>query len=341
VDDDAPRATRRRHRRRLGALAGLALAIGGIAVAVVALNSPVRHVTVVRLIVPPGATAVDDEANPASTTPSPPASPPLLGRGAVASFERLNARLPGHVELAVSPVGAGATEILGGDVPAHGWSTTKVPVLVSLLRARGAAGLTSTERGWASAAITASDNESILELFGDLEQLKGGLIGASDYVDTVLRRSGDIDTTVATGPPPPGAVTTFGQTEWSPSESLKFFRALARGCLLPVTQTDYVLGLMEDIVPSESWGLGSGHFGVPVAFKGGWGPEPSGRYLVRQSGVIDVGSSRGVAVAIVAFPSAVGSASFPAGTQILTATAQWLRRELRLAPHPSAGCPTR
>jgi hypothetical protein len=94
---------------------------------------------------------------------------------------------------------------------------------------------------------------------------------------------------------------------------------------------------MHQIVPSESWGLGSGGFGLTVAFKGGWGPEPSG-YLVRQSGVIDVGSPRAVAVSIVAYPPPGGS-SFDAGTQMLTTTARWLSRELILSPWPAAPCP--
>ncbi len=93
--------------------------------------------------------------------------------------------------------------------------------------------------------------------------------------------------------------------------------------------------LMERIVPSESWGLGSADFSS-VAFKGGWGPEPpSGAYLVRQSGIIDVGSSKAVAVSIVAFPS---SGSFGAGTQMLNETAHWLRRELRLVSRSGVSC---
>ena len=225
--------------------------------------------------------------------------------------------------------------MLGANVPAHGWSTTKVPVLVALLKARGARGLTAQENLLAHSAITESNNESILALFGDLERIEGGLNGASAYIQQLLRQSGDDETVVATAPPPPGAVTTFGQTEWRPSEAVKFFRALALGCLLPANGTGYVLGLMQNIEPSESWGLGSAGFGS-VAFKGGWGPEPpSGAYLVRQSGIVDVGSSRGVAVSIVAFPS---SGSFSTGTQILTQTAVWLRHELRLVPRAAVGC---
>jgi hypothetical protein len=255
----------------------------------------------------------------------------LLTAGATGSFQQLAASLPGRVELAVTPLGAGQGEVLGGDEVAHGWSTTKVPVLVALLRARGSAGLTAQEQAWAQSAITESNNDSVLALFGDLERLKGGLGGASQYIETLLRMTGDGETIVATAPPPSGAVTTFGQTEWSPGEAVKFFRALALGCLLSSSQTSYVLGLMENIVASESWGLGSAGFSS-VAFKGGWGPESSG-YLVRQTGIVDPGSSDGAAVAIVAF-----APSFASGTEMLTRTASWLHDHLQLSSRANAGC---
>ena len=142
---------------------------------------------------------------------------------------------------------------------------------------------------------------------------------------------GDSETAVATAPPPAGAVTTFGQTEWSPGEAVKFFRALAIGCLLPSSQTSYVLGLMQNIEASESWGLGSAGFSS-VAFKGGWGPEGGG-YLVRQSGIIDPGSTSGAAVAIV-----TQAPDFGAGTETLTRVASWLNHHLHLRARPSSGC---
>jgi hypothetical protein len=271
-----------------------------------------------------------------SATGTAPVAHSALPSGATASFARLSSTLPGRVELAVVPLGAGSAQVLGADTPAHGWSTTKVPVLVALLKARGAQGLSASEQLLAHSAITESNNESILDLFGDLERVRGGLVGASAYTQELFSSSGDNETVVATAPPPPGAVTTFGQTEWRPSEAVKFFRALGNDCLLSPTQTSYVLNLMENVEPSESWGLGSAGFSS-VAFKGGWGPEASGAYLVRQSGIVDVGSSRGVAVSIVAFPPA-GSSSFSAGTQMLTETAVWLRHELRLVPRTAVGC---
>jgi hypothetical protein len=268
----------------------------------------------------------------ASATPS---TGSVLTAGAHASFERLQASLPGRLEIALLPLGTGSSKVLGGDEAAHGWSTTKVPVLTALLKARHEE-LTSEERSWAQAAITESDNQSVLDLFGALERIEGGPTAASSYMQELFSASGDDETVVATAPPPSGAVTTFGQTEWSPSNAVKFFSALARGCLLSSRGTEYVLGLMQRIEPSESWGLGSAGF-ASVAFKGGWGPEPSGAYLVRQAGIVDVGSSRAVAVALIAFPPA-GAGSFEAGTEMLSKAASWLRAHLDLVPRPSSQC---
>jgi hypothetical protein len=131
-------------------------------------------------------------------------------------------------------------------------------------------------------------------------------------------------------------VTTFGQTEWSPGEAVKFYRAFAAGCLLPASQTNYVLHLMQHIVSYESWGLGSAGFKA-VAFKGGWGPQNNGAYLVRQSGIVDPSTSEAIAITIVAHPPP-GADSFTVGTQMVTETAQWLAHELILTPRTGAPC---
>jgi hypothetical protein len=258
-------------------------------------------------------------------------SGPVLDAEARASFTRLENSLPGHVELTVAPLGVGTPQSLGGDRAAHGWSTTKIPVLTALLKARGEK-LTAKEQSWAQSAITESNNESVLHLFRDLESIEGGLTGASDYMEELFRQSNDEETVVATADPPPGAVTTFGQTEWKPSNAVKFFSDLARGCLLSHTGTKYVLDLMQRIESSESWGLGSAGF-QSVAFKGGWGPEAS-KYLVRQSGIIEVGTRDAVAVSIVYF-----APSFDEGQTALTETAKWLRRHLRLVARTPVECP--
>lgn len=260
---------------------------------------------------------------------------PILKRGAAASFAALQARIGanGRIAVAVQPLGKGRMEVLGGDPPMLGMSTTKVLILASLLRDRGgASALTSAQRSDAEAAITQSDNQAILALFASLEQDRGGLTGASSYATGLLRDAGDRSTTVATAPPPPPYSTTFGQTPWSPSSEVTFFRALALGCILPRGDTSYVLGLMRSIVPSERWGFGSAGFPT-VAFKGGWGPLSDSTEGVRQTAIIGGGDSGAVA-SVTVDPAP----TFATGTADLTAIARWLRSHLVTVARPGASC---
>ena len=211
---------------------------------------------------------------------------PTLRPTARASFAALQQGLEGEgrISIVVEPLGTGPRVVFGSDPPMQGMSTTKILILAALLRDRAGVGnLTSAQQALARAAVTKSDNQSILDLFQVLESDRGGLTGASEYATSLLRDAGDSVTTVSTRPPPPGYATTFGQTPWSPTAEVRFFRFLALGCLMPPADTGYVLGLMRSIEPSESWGLGSAGFDQ-VAFKGGWGPEPGGEYGVRQTG---------------------------------------------------------
>lgn len=257
-----------------------------------------------------------------------------LRPGAAASFAQLQDSLgnQAQISVAIEPLGSETVRVLGADPAMLGMSTTKVLVLASLLRDRGGAShLTDTQRALAQSAITESDNQSILDLFGALEADQGGLAGASNYMTGVLRDAGDSSTVVATAPPPAGYATTFGQTPWTPAAEVTFFRSLALGCLLSPSDTSYVLGLMREIVPSERWGLGSAGFSA-VAFKGGWGPLAGG-YGVRQTGIIGSGHS-GVVVAMTADPAT----TFAAGTSALTDVAQWVAREIRLMPRAPGSC---
>ena len=291
---------------------------------VVVVARPARAGGAASAAAPDGRPAASAGTQPDRPTSSAPAPGDTNGArpGMRASFSRLEAGLPGRVVVSVREVGGASGQTFGADEPAHAWSTSKVPVLVALLAARHG-GLTQAEQGWARAAITASDNQSILALFSDLEGIRGGLARASEAVQELFRRSGDDQTIVATAPPPPGAVTAFGQTEWSAQASARFLAALAGGCLIPSAQRDYVLGLMQQVVPSESWGLGSAGF-AHVAFKGGWGPEPGG-YLVRQLGLVQTATGRAIAAAIVVRPA---DGSFSSGTSMVTRAATWLRRHL-------------
>ena len=62
--------------------------------------------------------------------------------------------------------------------------------------------------------------------------------------------------------------------------------------------------------------LGLGVLGEDVELKGGWGPDPDGRHLVRQMGIAGP-----LAVALAAIPA---DGSFESGTDMLDRLARWL-----------------
>ena len=258
--------------------------------------------------------------------------------GASASFTALAGQLGGSVGMAVAPLGSGPVQTFGQIQLAHAWSTSKVPVLATLLfdyEQNNEAPAPQT-RTYAALALEQSDNAAIEALFSELEQIHGGLVPASAAIQQRLRAAGDTTTTINTAPNDEG-FTTYGQTEWSTSGEGTFYRALARGCLLNPQDTAYVLGLMRSVIPSQRWGAGSAGYpdSVPVAFKGGWGPDSSGNYQVRETAIVGSGN-RGYVISMLALPA---SGSFSDGTSMITALATWARQHLVLDAHrPPAGC---
>jgi hypothetical protein len=250
---------------------------------------------------------------------------PLLSAADARRFRRLERTLGGSVGVAVAPLGDGPVKSLGKLRRGVAWSTMKVPVLVTLIRDRdGVDGLNSRERAWAKAALTRSDNEAAKSLFAALERAHGGLIGASDELEDTLRAAGDERTHVNTKRHPAG-YTTFGQTSWTAGESARFYRQLARGCLMQSDGNEYVLDLMGQVVSDQRWGMGRADLdGAKVALKGGWGPGTGGAYLVRQSAIVGSGR-RGYAISILA---RANDGSFASGIALVDAVARWAARNL-------------
>lgn len=331
--------------RRSGPLMVALFVIGaGIGGLVVALSN---HAAATRVVVKHIVTTA-----PASTPSSPATTARLASRpakrmprygsvvpaGAHASFAAFAAGLPGQIGVAVAPLGAGPIQTFGELQVAHAWSTSKVPVLTTLLlryeQSRQA--LSAAESTDATLALEQSDNAAIEALFGVLEQIYGGLVPASAAVERVLRDAGD-DTTVVNTAPNDEGFTTYGQSEWSVTGEVQFYRALADGCLLDERDTGYVLGLMANVVGYERWGAGSAGYpsGVRLAFKGGWGPASSGGYQVRQTAIVGSGH-RGYVVSMLAVPA---SGSFADGTSMLTSLATWVREHFALdANRPVPWC---
>lgn len=244
---------------------------------------------------------------------------------AQASFAALEASLGAPVGLAAAPLGSSQPESFGQLQVGHAWSSMKVPIIVTLMRNGEFSG---EDEGLAHAAITASDNEAAAALFSQLESSHGGLGGASAAVQETLAASGDTSTQIATAPPPPGAVSTWGQTEWSPAGSVIFYQALACDELLDAGSSELIMGMMEEVIPEQQWGLGEAGFpaGTRVAFKAGWGPEADsgGAYLVRQAGIIRRGSQGTVVTMMAEDPSG----SFEAGIQDIDQIATWVAQHL-------------
>ena len=210
--------------------------------------------------------------------------------------------------------GTGCVEQLGfSDQPA--WSTIKVPLVIASMRQRNADHPT-TEM---VAAISESDNaaaELIWEGLGDPAT-------AAVAVGKVLHDAGD-PTTVESRKLRP-EYTAFGQTTWSLSNQSRFLSVAACDA-----RDKPVLDLMGQVTNDQRWGVGS----FPdTKIKGGWGPSPSGRYLVRQIGVLPTPTG----LTVVAMAAEPDSGTFADGTRVLTQIGEWLHD--RLYALPAAKCP--
>jgi hypothetical protein len=259
----------------------------------------------------------------------------FLGPDAQSSFEAMAAGLGAQVGLAVEPLGSEEVAEFGDLLQSgHAWSSIKPAILSTVMKEQDES-LGPEEEAWAEGAITASDNEDAADLFHTIEGRQGGLDGASAAVGETIHEGGSTSTEVATAPPPAGAVSTYGQTEWPVGEAVRFYHGLAT---CRVHGTSYIEGLMEQVISEQRWGLGEASFpaGARVGMKGGWGPdtEAGGGYLVRQSGFVQ-SSSGGIAVAMIAIDE---SGSYPAGAEDLSTIAQWLARELKGYGPAYRGC---
>ncbi|MGB8388911.1 serine hydrolase, partial [Mycobacterium sp.] len=208
-------------------------------------------------------------------------------------------------------VGNGQPATTLGDWPeGPAWSTIKVPLVIAAYRQRQPPTITDQMK----AAITDSDNaaaESLWEQLGDPGT-------AAQKVQQMLQETGD-PTTVESRKLRP-EFTAFGQTIWSLVNEVRFIASAFCS-----SENDPIFDLMRHIEPDQKWGIGN--IG-DTPFKGGWGPSPSGKYLVRQIGVLTTPAGK-VAVAIAAEPA---SGSFEDGTKNLNEVVRWLTDHLGALP---------
>jgi hypothetical protein len=240
------------------------------------------------------------------------ATPPTLS----VDFAELQTKLHAVVGVALSAVGSAQAPILLGDWRSGpAWSTIKVPLIIAALRAENPPKVTDTM----TAAITESDNAAAESIWASL----GDPVTAASKVEAVLRQTGD-QTTVQSQKVRL-EFSAFGQTVWSLTNQARFTSvAVCDSANAPI------FALMAQVDTDQRWGIGT----VSGAeFKGGWGPSPTGSYLVRQIGVLAAPTGR-IAVALAAQPD---SGKFDDGTAALSEMATWLTAHLGELPAGRCG----
>lgn len=249
---------------------------------------------------------------------SPPAGPLGPDRaGLESSFAGLQTRLHATAGVVIRAVGSdpGGPVILGEWTSGPAWSTIKVPLAIAEMRQRNSDQVSDD----VTAAITQSDNAAAESIWASL----GEPTEAAAKVEAVLGAAGDA-TIVQTQKVRP-EFSTFGQTEWSLVSQAQFLASAACD-----SRDQPVLELMGQIEPSQRWGLGV----IPgTRIKGGWGPSPAGRYLVRQIAVVPTPKGSTV-VAMAVEPD---SGDYSEGVADLTELAGWLRAHAEALPSGTCG----
>lgn len=224
-----------------------------------------------------------------------------------AAVSAATSRHPGM--LGVATATADGVLSSGFHEPSPAWSTIKVPIAIAALR------VDPSLYPDATAAITASDNDAAQRLYAQ---------AGADAVNAVLSEMG-LATAVNTAPIRP-EFSTFGQTLLSVSDE-----AAMAGQLACVVGAAPVVALMGQVDPVQAYGLGAvgAGDGAEAAFKGGWGPDPTGSYHVRQFGLVPRGDGSVAAVALTAVPA---DGTYQTGQAMLTTAADVLARQAGVLP---------
>lgn len=158
------------------------------------------------------------------------------------------------------------------------WSTIKVPIALA------AAAQGTADPGLVAAALQHSDNAAALSLWQSL----GSDVQAAGVVQQHI--AGLAPAPVVNSVPSRPGFSVFGQTTWPLASQAEYGYWL--GCDPNAAIVTDNMGL---VTPEQRDGLGQ----IPgMRFKGGWGPDPSGGYLVRQFGFVETPAGRfGVAIA--------------------------------------------
>jgi hypothetical protein len=173
----------------------------------------------------------------------------------------------GTVLAAVYDIGTGRSWDLGQGAPQAEASVVKLDILETLLAEQGGTGLSAGDQSLAGQMIEDSDNGAATSLWY--------AAGGPARIGSFNTKAGLAHTTpspcvVCQGFPWPG----WGLTTSTPDDQIALLRQLVSpGSLLTRAARDYALSLMENVTPSQRWGVSGGvPASVTVALKNGWLP---------------------------------------------------------------------
>jgi beta-lactamase class A len=217
----------------------------------------------------------------ALATPAAAAATPF--EGAIQSYLAGRA---GAASVAVFDVTAGATYTVAPQSSFITASIVKADILSTLLRqAQGAGrGLTPQEKATATQMIEVSDNNAATTLWNEV----GKGPGVAQY-NSLLPLPNTF----------PGSGGLWGLTRTTAPDQVQLVRTLAySNSILSDSSRAYAQGLMQNVTPSQRWGVSGGvPAGVSIALKNGWLPV-SGGWEINSIGHI-AGGGRDYVIAVL------------------------------------------
>jgi beta-lactamase class A len=201
-------------------------------------------------------------AGPADTRTAAARHPDPLA-GAAASYV---SQRTGTVAAAVYDVRTGQTWNFGAGGPQPAASVVKLDILETLL-AQQSSGLPAADQPLAQLMIEDSDNDAATSLW----YAAGGTAGLQAYNEAAgLTGTTPSSCVQCAGFAWPG----WGLTTTVPDDQLTLLKELIEpGTLLTSAERGYALSLLENVTPSQRWGVCDGvPAGVTVALKNGWLP---------------------------------------------------------------------
>jgi beta-lactamase class A len=253
----------------LGLSLVVVIAAAGAVIAVAAAGRNARdHAKADAAQAKPAAAAVSPASRPAVSPAASPSGPPKQTDPFTAAAASYLGGREGVVSAAVYDLRTGQLWTIGPGRPQAEASIVKVDILETLLTQAGTGGaLSGADAELAQSMIEDSDNDSATDLW----DAAGGASGIRSFNDA----AGLTDTTASpcvecADFPWPG----WGLSTTTPADQITLLRQIVGpGGLLTSAQRGYAAGLMENITPSQRWGVCAGvPAQVTVALKNGWLP---------------------------------------------------------------------